>query len=62
MCVCVRVKEMKMSITHGRVLNTYSFYAMHFTCVYTFDTDTVIVLEALVHEEVSSKTFFKMFT
>lgn len=26
---------------------------MRFMCLYTFDTDTLIVLEALVHEEVS---------
>lgn len=37
-------------------LYTKSVYAMHFMCLYTFDTDTVIVLEALVHEEVSYKT------
>lgn len=38
-------------------LNTQSFYAMHLMCLYTFDTVHSDCMEALVHEEVSSKTF-----
>lgn len=40
-------------LTH---LYTLFVYAMHCMCLYTFDTDRVIVLEALVHEEFSYKT------
>lgn len=37
-------------------LNTQSFYAMHLMCLYTFYTVHSDCMEALVHEEVSSKT------
>lgn len=35
-------------------LNTQSVYAIHFMCLYTFDTQHSDCMEALVHEEVSS--------
>lgn len=60
-CVCFSVKDMKMSIMHGCVDTSEYLICLHFMCLYTFDKDTLIVLETLVHEEVSSKTF-KMFT